>query len=103
MLLSLSFNLSTNHNSTQHNIDHKPQVPAEAARIRALGGVVRPDQMSGRLYRVCKVFGGGGYGALAVSRSLGDFGWSPFISDEPYVHTVTLPERVCCCSGCGES
>lgn len=62
---------------------------------RAMGGMVKVDQVHGRQYRVVKMFAGGGVGGLAVSRALGDFNWAPLISDEPCMSVISLPEYVC--------
>jgi serine/threonine protein phosphatase PrpC len=71
--------------------DHKPNLEVEARRIRALGGMVRPDTEAAKQYRVCKLFSNGGFGGLAISRALGDFSWAPQITDEPTITTYKLP------------
>lgn len=74
--------------------DHKPSRPDERRRIVDQGGVVQqsavPVQTNGgglRLVRMGpeRVMDKGGYGGLAVSRSLGDLSLRPYVSSMPEV------------------
>jgi len=71
--------LSRNGVALRLSYDHKPDLPEEEERIRALGGFVGDDQ------RVNAV--------LAVSRAFGDFALDPFVLCDPYISdTVLTPE-----------
>ncbi len=76
------------------SLDHKPHLEEEARRIRGVGGLVKADNDYAKQYRVCKLFSGGGFGGLAVSRALGDFSWHPQIVDEPTITVTSLPIKV---------
>jgi serine/threonine protein phosphatase PrpC len=71
------------------SLDHKPSLPEEILRIQTQGGIVVGDLMS-KGYRISHPRSGHS-GAIAVTRSFGDFGLSPLISSEPYIRDFTLP------------
>jgi len=80
--------------------DHKPELPAETARIEAAGGVVHPLQMplfGAGVIEVGppRVFTRHGEGGLAMSRALGDvcLKLRPFVEGEPLV--VATPDVRC--------
>jgi len=75
------------------SLDHKPFVEDETRRVRSVGGLVKVDSDYQRQYRVCKIFSGGGFGGLAVSRALGDFSWSPQVIEEPTIMSVPIPAK----------
>ncbi|ELR17200.1 protein phosphatase 2C domain containing protein [Acanthamoeba castellanii str. Neff] len=75
------------------SLDHKPYLEEESRRVRAVGGLVKVDSDYAKQYRVCKLFAGGGFGGLAVSRALGDFSWSPQVVEEPTIMTIPLPSK----------
>lgn len=64
------------------SVDHKPGDPAERARIEREGGFVMGVVGVERTM-----------GVLSLSRSLGDWKMRPFVSPEPQISTVPLPER----------
>jgi len=63
----------------RYSIDHRPDLAEEEKRIRELGGTITTsiDKFGKVTSRLC--------GRLAVSRSLGDFTFEPYISAEPYI------------------
>jgi protein phosphatase 1L len=67
--------------ATELTVDHKPDLPAEKARIEALGGAVVT-------YDVPRV-----QGSLAMSRSLGDAFFKPFVTAEPRIAEGFLGRR----------
>eukprot|EP00927_Polykrikos_kofoidii_P029956 TRINITY_DN25831_c0_g1_i1.p1 TRINITY_DN25831_c0_g1~~TRINITY_DN25831_c0_g1_i1.p1 ORF type:complete len:482 (-),score=59.82 TRINITY_DN25831_c0_g1_i1:176-1621(-) len=82
--------------------DHKPSRPDERRRITEQGGVVQqsavPVQTNGgglRLVRMGpeRVMDKGGFGGLAVSRSLGDLSLRPYVSSLPEVVERKLSAR----------
>lgn len=64
------------------SVDHVPSLPAEAARIAAVGGVVARGRV---------------LGVLAVSRALGDVCLKPSVTPQPHVAQAALPvgQRAC--------
>ncbi|EGG25213.1 RasGEF domain-containing protein [Cavenderia fasciculata] len=72
------------------SIDHKPNVPKEEERIKALGGNVVTTTNS-----VTGVVTSRVNGQLAVSRALGDSILSPYVSCEPDIHgPINLENQV---------
>lgn len=63
-------------NGKAHRVsfDHKPTLPEERKRIEKLGGSVVNNRVKN----------------LALSRALGDFHASPFVSSEPFINSFTL-------------
>jgi adenylate cyclase len=70
--------LSRAGSAVRLSYDHKPDLPEEEERIRALGGFVGDDQ------RVNAV--------LAVSRAFGDFALDPFVLCDPYISDTQLTD-----------
>lgn len=64
--------------------DHKPNEESEYKRITSLGGNVSKVQ-EGDVYRV--------NGVLAVSRAIGDFALSPYVTWNPEITTFNLGEH----------
>jgi len=76
--------------------DHKPDLPEEEERVKALGGVVTKT-----VTRQGKTIGRVG-GMLAVSRALGDLFLQPFVTPEPQVHVLdysTVQILIMACDG----
>ena len=69
------------------SVDHKPNLPEEAARVRAMGGDVRCVQGCWRVMRP------GAATMLAVSRALGDSVLKPVVSCVPFTASRTLSPR----------
>ena len=69
------------------SVDHKPNLPEEAARVRAMGGDVRCVQGCWRVMRP------GAATMLAVSRALGDCVLKPVVSCVPFTASRTLSPR----------
>ena len=71
------------------SFDHKPYDPEEAERIRLLGGFIENKRING---------------TLAVSRCVGDYYLTPFVSSDPYVDFFDLgflkDQRFCVAMGC---
>lgn len=67
--------------SIELTLDHKPDLPAERARIEASGGTIID-------YDVPRV-----QGSLAMSRALGDVALKPFVSAEPRIVEGLLGRR----------
>lgn len=76
----------------QLSLDHKPSLPAEVNRIQMQGGIVVGDLMS-KGYRISHPRSGSHSGAIAITRSFGDFGLSPLISSEPYISEIAIPDH----------
>ena len=72
------------------SVDHKPNLPEEAARVRVAGGDVRCVQGCWRVMRP------GVATMLAVSRALGDCVLKPIVSCVPCTtsHTLTLTKTL---------
>lgn len=71
--------LCSKGNTLRCSVDHRPDVPEEEKRIRALGGHITTsiDRLGKVTSRVC--------GRLAVSRALGDFILEPYVTADPYI------------------
>jgi serine/threonine protein phosphatase PrpC len=82
--------LCYNGNTLRCSVDHRPDLPDEEKRIRALGGHITTsiDRLGKVTSRVC--------GRLAVSRAFGDFLLEPYVTADPYVfgpHSINLPNN----------
>jgi serine/threonine protein phosphatase PrpC len=70
--------------------DHQPLDPAEQARVRTMGGMIRAqlqEMDSGEVvpFGIERVWDATGRYGLAVTRALGDHAFRPFVSHEPEV------------------
>ena len=77
---------------TRLSYDHKPSLREETARVQTQGGIVIGDLMS-KGYRISHPRAGQHSGAIAITRSFGDFGLSPLVSSEPFIREYVLPSH----------
>ena len=74
--------IKKNHKVFQLNYEHTPDRPEECERIERMGGYVINVNDKARVQ-----------GSLAVSRSIGDIVYKPFVSCEPDVYEYSLDEN----------
>jgi serine/threonine protein phosphatase PrpC len=69
--------------------DQTPSVAEEAARVVAMGGTVTTAHIWGNKPRVA--------GVLAISRAFGNAGMKPYVTAEPVILRVPIPQGGCTC------
>ena len=74
--------IKKNHKVFQLNYEHTPDCPEECERIERMGGYVINVNEKARVQ-----------GSLAVSRSIGDLVYKPYVSSEPDVYEYPLDEN----------